>query len=126
MGRRGYAQIREPEYGSCVTDWAQSGFYDYLTEHGLDVSIGNECCNPEDADHWEIEIPYKKGKPGRSPCHDYGKVRKLIADLREHPDKIRDSDGEGRGYGEDVARVLEECLEAAIKQKSDSLVIDWF
>ena len=129
MGRRGYVMIRQPEYGTCITDWAQNAFYDYLTRHGLEVSSGNdsEFTNTEDANHWEIEIPYdrrrKPDKDGRL-LHNYVKIRRLIADLREHPGRIVDYDGSP--HGEAAADVLEQGLHAAMRHKYDYIMIDWY
>ena len=124
MGRRGYAQVKRPEYGSCISDWAQHALCSYLTDNGLEITTGDEWANAADADHWEIEIPYKKTKPGGKMQHSYVKIRRMIKELREHPDKIVDYDG--HNHGEAAARVLEECLEAAIREDNDYLVIEWF
>ena len=124
MGRRGYAQVKRPDYGSCISDWAQHAFCRYLEEHGLEIGTGSEWTDAADANHWEIEIPYKKTKPGSRMQHSYVRIRRMIKELREHPDKI--SDSEGHGHGEAAARVLEECLEAAIREDNDYLVIEWF
>ena len=126
MGRRGYAQVKRPEYGSCISDWAQHAFCRYLEEHGLEVGTGNgnDWVGPADADRWEIEIPYKKTKPDSKMQHSYVRIRRMIKELREHPDRIVDYDG--HNHGEAAARVLEECLEAAIRENNDYLVIEWF
>lgn len=128
MGRRGYVMTRQPEYGTCISDWAQTAFYDYLTRHGLEVSsAGDEFVNTEDADHWEIAIPYdgrrKPDKDGNRP-HNYDKIRRLIADLREHPDRVAGDDGSP--HGEAAADVLEQGLDAALKYKYDYIMVDWW
>lgn len=124
MGRRGYAQIAEPQYGkNAITDWAQASFADYLENHGIEISTGNDYSDPSFADHWDIAIPYRAATKKRKDYTDYAKIRRLIADLRSHPDKVTSADGDP--HGEAAACVLEEGLEAAIRNKSDSIVIDW-
>lgn len=125
MGRRGYVQVRQPKYGSCISDWAQASFLRYLEKHGLSVETNDEWANAEDADHWEIQIPYRKGRVGKSPSHDYAKVRAVIADLLVHPGQVKSYDGDGE-HGEAAARVLEEGLKAAIREGSDYIVVEWF
>jgi len=119
---------RQPEYGTCISDWVQDAFYDYLTRHGLEVSSsGDEFVNTEDADHWEIEIPYdgrkKPDKDGNQP-HNYDKIRKLIADLRKNPGRVATDDGSP--HGEAAADVLEQGLNAALEHKYDYIMIDWY
>ena len=123
MGRRGYVQIKEPEYGSCISDWAQASFADYLEGHGIEIATGDDYSDPAYADHWDICLPYRAATKKRRGYNNYAKVRRLIADLREHPDKITDEDG--GVHGEIAAEVLEEGLAAAIRQDSSSITIDW-
>ena len=97
MGRRGYVQTRPPEYGSCITDWAQDSLYRYLTRKGLEVNTTDgDFCNTEDADHWEIPIPEKgvgRGKK-RKYVYEYDKILEIAADLRKNPKAVT-ADGEG-------------------------------
>ena len=127
MGRRGHVQTRPPEYGSCITDWAQDSLYRYLTRKGLEVnSLDGDFCNTEDADHWEIHIPEKgvgRGKK-RKWVYDYDKVLEIAADLRKNPKAIK-ADGEG-AYGDIAASLLEEGIEAAKKYELDTITIDWW
>lgn len=120
-------QTRPPEYGSCITDWAQDSLYRYLTRRGLEIDTpDDECCNPEDSDHWEISIPMTavgRGKQ-REWAYDYGKVLKVAADLRKNPKAIT-ADGEG-AYGDVAARLLEEGIETAKKYELGIIMIDWW
>lgn len=126
MGRRGYVQTRPPKYGACITDWAQSSLYRYLTRRGLEIDTpSDEYCNPEDSDHWEIFIPEKgvgRGKQ-RKWVYDYDKVLKVAADLRKNPRAIK-ADGEG-AYGDIAACLLEAGVKTAQKYKLGTIVIDW-
>jgi hypothetical protein len=125
MGRRGHVQIAEPQYGNnVITDWAQDDFASYLENHGIHISTGNDFGDTSCADHWDIAIPYREATKKRKGYTDYAKIRRLIADLKSHPDKVTGTDGDP--HGEAAACVLEEGLEVAIRNKSDFIVIDWF
>lgn len=125
MGRRGHAVVEPPKYGDyCITDWAQSQFCNYLAKRGLEVTSGDDFTNTEDADHWDIQIPYRPETKKRKGYTDYAKIRRIIADLRAHPEKIVTDDGDP--CGDRAANVLEEGLDAAISQVSCSIAIDWF
>lgn len=122
MGRRGYVQIRQAKYGSGITDWVQTSLYNYLVDNGLDVSAGDDNCLVEDADHWDIDIPWRD--LGTRPGRDLAKIRELIADLRAHPEKVAGPDNDAQGAV--AADLLEEGLAAAVREKSSTIVIDWF
>lgn len=127
MGRRGYVQTRHPEYGDCVTDWAQRAFYNYLEKRTrLVVDTDNEFA-PEGADHWDIRIPERfvgRGS-GRKLVVEYDYVLEVAKRLREKPGLIRDEDGEGP-YGDQCADVLEQGVKAAKRQRIRTITIDWF
>lgn len=128
MGRRGHVRVKPPEYGGCITDWAQGSLCDYLDGHGLVVNAPGEDCGAENADHWEIAIPERERenpKPGEKRFYyDYGLVRKAIADLRAHPDAVV---GYGGGScGDEAAGLLEEGLAAAERDKSGFIFVDWW
>lgn len=127
MGRRGYVRVRQPEYGSCITDWAQQTLCEYLDGHGLEVH------DPEGDDasfsnRWEIAIPERERenpKPGeRRFYYDYNLVREAIADLRVHPGCVHGY--EGAPCGEEAADMLEEGLAAAERDKSGYIFVDWW
>ena len=128
MGRRGYVRVRQPEYGSCITDWAQQTLCEYLDGHGLEVNAPGEDCGAENADHWEIAIPERERenpKPGEKRFYyDYDLVREAIADLRAHPGCVHGY--EGGACGEEAATLLEEGLAAAERDKSGFIFVDWW
>lgn len=127
MGIRGHVVTRPAEYGSCVTAWAQESFYNFLTEKaGLEVSTDNDFC-PEGADRWGIEIPRKlvgRGK-GRKLVADYEAILRIAKRLREHPNLIKDDDGE-YGLGDQCAQLLEEGVQAAKDYEMTAITIDWW
>lgn len=127
MGRAGYVQVKPPEYGSSITDWAQTALCDYLDEHGLSVN------DPEGGDaalsnHWEIAIPERERenpKPGEKRFYyDYGLVRDAIADLRAHPGAVTGYEDEA--CGAEAADLLEEGLAAAERDESGYIFVDWW
>ena len=113
MGRRGYVQTRPPEYGSCITDWAQTPLYNYLVSAGVDITTDNEWA-PEDADHWEIAIPEKEVKSGKKSkwVVQYDVILAIAEKLKKHPRLVRDT-CENSPYGDRAARLLEEGVAAA-------------
>lgn len=120
MGKRAHVHVHQPVYGAFeFTYHAQSSAAEYLEENGITISTENECANVEDADHWEIMIPWNDGGP------DYGAIRSLIDDLRKHPDKVVGDEG-GWNLGEEFAGLLEEGIESAEKNHYDWIFIDWF
>ena len=121
MGRRGYVQVRSPKYGSAITDWVQDSLYSYLTDNGLEIKTDDDCC-PEDADHWEIDIPWVPH--GAQSVRDLEKIRGLVADLRAHPEKVAGDDNDA--HGEIAASLLEEGLATAVREGTSVIVIDWF
>lgn len=128
MGRRGYVMTRQPEYGSCISDWAQTSFYEFLARKKLEVSApGTDCVNVEDADHWEIRIPERQKGRGkkRKWFTDYGAIRKIAAQMRRRPGCVKD-DCEKSAYGEYCAKLLEEGVAAAKRQKLATITIDWW
>jgi len=127
MGRRGYVMTRQPEYGSCISDWAQTSLYEFLTRRGLEVTApGTDCVNVEDADHWEITIPEKpKGRGKKRKWFiDYARILKVAAQLRRRPGYVKDI--EGGAHGEHCAEVLKQGVAAARKQKLATITIDWW
>lgn len=127
MGRRGYVMTQQPEYGSCVSDWAQTSFYEFLTRKNLEVSApGTDCVNVEDADHWEIRIPERQKGRGkkRKWFVDYARVLEIAAQLRRRPGYVKDTDG--GVHGEHCAELLRQGVVAARKQKIATITIDWW
>jgi len=128
MGRRGYVMTRQPEYGSCVSDWAQSSLCEFLTGRGLEVTASgtSDFVNVEDADHWEIQIPERQKGRGRKRKWfvDYARVLEVAAQLRRRPGYVKDIDG--GVHGEQCAELLKQGVAAARKQKIATITIDWW
>lgn len=127
MGRRGYVITQPAKYGdSCVSDWAQTSFYNFLMDKTkLDVNADNELA-PQDADHWSITIPPGKTvkcRQGKRIVADYDYVLKVAKRLKARPGLVKDSDGES--CGDQCAWLLEEGVKAARKHKLFHIVIDW-
>lgn len=127
MGRRGYVQVRQPEYGDTyVQGDDQHAAYAFLERKGINVIAGDTMCNAEDADHWEVEIPtkhvntYDKNKDivTHEEIVQYDKAWKIVRFLREHPRSVSCS--------AQLADLLEEGLKAAEKRKYGVIAIDWF
>ena len=123
MGRRGYVQTRPPEYGSCISDWAQGSLCNYLGDAGIEVCAPGDC-EAEYADRWEITIPEVCTKDGKYR-YEYSKILKVAKGLREHPDRLKDDTGKGC-FGEAAAALLEEGVAAAKRQRSGCITIDWW
>lgn len=123
MGRRGYVQTRPPEYGSCISDWAQGSLCDCLGDAGIKVCVPCDC-EAEYADRWEIMVPEVRTKGGKYR-YAYGKILKVAKSLREHPDSLKGDTGEGC-YGEEAAALLEEGVAAAKRHRSGCITIDWW
>lgn len=127
MGRRGYVMTQQPEYGTCVSDWAQSSLCEFLTSRGLEVTApGTDCVNVEDADHWEIQIPERQKGRGkkRKWFIDYARVLEIAAQLRRRPGYVKDTDG--GVHGEHCAELLRQGVTAAKRQKLSTITIDWW
>lgn len=126
MGRRGYVITQPAKYGdSCVSDWAQTSFYNFLMDKTkLDVNTDNEWA-PQDADHWTISIPDKVVKCGKGKriVADYDHILKVAKRLKARPGLVKDRDGES--YGDQCAWMLEEGIKAARKHKLFYIAIDW-
>ena len=127
MGRAGHVQTRPPEYGSCISDWAQESFYYYLSNAGISVvSADSDVFNIEDSDHWEILIP-EACKAGKWE-YDYDAILKIASRLRESPELVKEGWGDApiAEVGDIAAELLEEGVAAAKKQKCGFIAIDWW
>lgn len=120
MGRCGRAQVLMPEYGDCaISDHAQGAVYAYLLGRGLEVVAVDEYCNAEDADRWEIPIPYDS-----SGHNNYSVLEATIRHCRSNPDAVKTFDG--YPVGEYLADMLEEGVNAAKKHGYRCIAVDWF
>lgn len=124
MGRRGYVQKRQAEHemSVCLSDWGQSAAASYLEELGLNICTESSMIGSEDADKWEIELPWT-GK-GKRAHVDWRKMEKIVRDLRKKPSLVCGDDG--TEYGEDLAALLEEGLKAAKKHNYSWIIVDFW
>lgn len=115
MGMWAHVQVLQPEYGDTkLSSIVQPEIADWLTAHGVDISgCGDD--GPDYADHWDIDC-YGSNKD---------KIRKLIAELRENP-RIFDDEDDGAHHAMNLADLLEEGLDVAVKRNYDYIQIDWF
>ena len=130
MGRRGYVQSRHAEHEDiCISGYAQAAAVAYLEKKGINVYSGDssEMSGPGCSDRWEIEIPTKKIGRGRNVeyIRDVDKMNRIIADLREHPGRVKSEYGDG-DYGEELAALLEAGMKAAEKHGYDWILVDFW
>ena len=129
MGRRGYVQTRQAEHnGSDFSYSAAESASSFLFEHGIDVvmhpgGMGND----GDNDQWEIEIPIRRKKvKGRDRYwKDFAKISKIAHELRANPGLVIGDDGKGE-YGDQLAGILEDGIEAAKKYDYGWIIVDWW
>lgn len=130
MGRRGYVQERHAEHDHSVSlsSWAQEAACDFLASRGINVYTGDSSgmSDPEESDHWEIEIPIVDKKVGEETKYvrDVDRMNRIIADLREKPSLV--SDGEGDEYGVNLAEMLEIGMKAAEKHDYNWIMVDFW
>lgn len=131
MGRRGYVQSRHAEHDQsvCLSACAQAAAVVYLEEKGIGVYTGDPSgmADPDFSDHWEIAIPMKKIGRGRNVeyIRDVDKMNRIIADLREHPGRVKSEHGDG-DYGEELAALLEAGMKAAEKHGYNWILVDFW
>lgn len=131
MGRRGYVQSRHAEHDQsvCLSSYAQAAAVVYLEEKGIGVYTGDPSgmADPDFSDHWEIAIPMKKIGRGRNVeyIRDVDKMNRIIADLREHPGRVKSEHGDG-DYGEELAALLEAGMKAAEKHGYNWILVDFW
>lgn len=123
MGRRGYVQKRhaEHEMSVCLSDWGQAAAARYLEELGFNIVTGSPMIDSENADRWEIELPWI-GK-GKRAHVDWRKMERIIRDLRKNPSLVLSEDTD---YGDDLAALLEEGVKAAKKRDYNWIIIDFW
>lgn len=125
MGIRGYVQKTHAVHGfdHCVSGYAQASAAGFLARRGITIACG-ECEDPAVADTWEIEFDQRKrnGKWEASPH----RIESAVRYLRKHPDCVVGDDGTEGGYGESLADLLEDGLEAAKTHGYNNIIIDWW
>lgn len=109
MGERAHIQIKHPEYGNCrLSGNARCRAYEYLNEKGLCVSAGDDGCM---SSRWDIDI------------QDTKLVCDIVAELVNRPDTIV---VDGCSHSHQLAAILQEGLNAAMKNNYSVIIIEWW
>ena len=119
MRRAGHVQTRPPEYGSSISDSAQSSLCRFLSDVGLIILTEDGRDNAEHADRWEIPIPAIESE-GRYVC-DLERMHEVSDRLRTRPELVKDRSG--NPVGDIAADILDEGVEAAVKSRDYLIVI---
>ena len=73
----------------------------------------------------EIPIRRKKVKGRDRYWKDFAKISKIARELRANPGLVTGDDGKGE-YGDQLAGILEDGIEAAKKYDYGWIIVDWW